>query len=51
MRILFGFIAGGGLLALAVFVWAAVRTPFGLDDLGSVSDGWRAAQRGRNLPD
>ena len=51
MRILFGMLAGGGLLALAVFVWAAVHTPFGLDDLGSVSDGWRAAQRGRSQPD
>ena len=53
MPILFGFLAGGGLLALvATFVWvAARRSPLRPSDLTPVSDGWRAEQRGRNLPD
>ena len=53
MPILFGFVAGGGLLALAAaFVWVASRRrPFRPSDLPPVSDGWRGEQRGKSQPD
>ena len=51
MWILYATLGCGALLALAAFASAARRRPLRPSDLTPVSDGWRAEQRGRNLPD